>query len=119
MGVEGRNLVDLGQGKLHLLCKRGEVSGRKMPVAILDQVQVLDEQIAPARPLAQERAHIGERRRIDLATFGRARRPATAGCGFIFDSAHNNTTPPIPERCPLSQYTNSRTLHHTQYGSLR
>ena len=38
--------------------------------AVLDQVQVLDQQVAPARPVAEERAHLGEGLRIDLPPFG-------------------------------------------------
>ena len=47
-----------------------------MAVVILDQMQVLDEQIAPARPIDEERLHLLKRLRIDLAALGRARRPA-------------------------------------------
>ena len=53
--------------------------GGQMPVMVLDQMQMLDQEIAPARPVGEQRAHLVERRRIDLAAFGRARRPALAG----------------------------------------
>ena len=81
MGVEGRDLVDFGERELHLLRQRGEMRGREMPVAVLDQVQMLDQQIAPALAIAQQRAHLVERLRIDLAAFGRPPRPAAAAFG--------------------------------------
>jgi hypothetical protein len=43
---------------------------------ILQEVQMLDEQVAPARRLAQQRAQLRERFRIDLATFRRRARLA-------------------------------------------
>jgi hypothetical protein len=54
--------------------------GRQMAAAVLDQVQVLDQEIASARALAQERAHLRKRPRVDLTAFrGAPRPPATAG----------------------------------------
>ena len=53
--------------------------GGEMAVMVLDQMQMLDQEIAPARPVGEQRAHFIERLRIDLAALGRARRPAAAG----------------------------------------
>ena len=61
MRVEGRDLVDLGQRQLHLGGERGEMRGGEMAVMVLDQMQMLDQQIAPARPVGQQRAHLVER----------------------------------------------------------
>ena len=36
-------------------------------VRILDPVQELDQEVAPARRVAEQRAHFGQRLRIDLA----------------------------------------------------
>ena len=52
------------------------MGGGQMAVVVLDQMQVLDQQIAPARPVGQQRAHLRERRGVDLAALRRARRPA-------------------------------------------
>jgi hypothetical protein len=52
MGVEGRDLVDLGERELHLLRQRGEVRGGEITVAVLDEVQMLDQEIAPALAVA-------------------------------------------------------------------
>ena len=53
--------------------------GREMAVAVLDQVQVLDQQVAPALALTQQRAHLVERARVDLAPLRRPARAAPAG----------------------------------------
>ena len=70
MGVEGRDLVDLGLGKAHLVGKCRQMRGRQMAVAVLDQVEMLDQEIAPARPLAEQGAHLLERRILELAALG-------------------------------------------------
>jgi hypothetical protein len=49
-----------------------------MTVTILDQMQMLDQQITPSRPLAEQQAHVLERSRIDLAALGGAPRPSPA-----------------------------------------
>jgi len=54
-----------------------------MAVVILDEVQVLDEQIAPARPINEERLHLFQRLWIDLASLGRARRAAPPDTGRV------------------------------------
>ena len=92
VGVEGRDLVNLGLGQAHLVGERGQMRGREMAVAVLDQVQVLDQQIAPARPVAEQRLHLLERLVVDLPPLGmpaappfaRARMalPARLACGF-------------------------------------
>ena len=48
--------------------------GGEMAVFVLDQMQMLDQQIAPARLVAEQRADFVERLRIDLAAFRRAAR---------------------------------------------
>ena len=52
--------------------------GRQVAVVVLDQMQVFDQQIAPARPVGEQRTHFIERLRIDLAALGGARRAAAA-----------------------------------------
>src|SRR5689334_7345472 len=78
MRVESRDLIDLGQRQPHLLRQSSEMGGREMPVAILNEMQVLDQQIAPALALAKKRADFVVRPRVDLAALRRARRPASA-----------------------------------------
>ena len=79
MRIEGRDLVDFRLRHLHLGGERGEMRGGEMAVMVLDQMQMLDQQVAPARPVGEQRAYLIERRRVDLAALGRARRPAPAG----------------------------------------
>jgi len=79
MGIEGRDLVDLGERELHLLRQGGEMRGREIIVAVLDQMQMLDEEIAPAFAIAEQRPHPPHARRIDLAAFRGARRAAASG----------------------------------------
>src|SRR6266498_3051559 len=73
MCVERRDLVDLGEREPHLLRQRHEMRRGQMAVAVLDQMQMLDQEIAPAWTLLQQRAHFLERARIDLAPFGSSR----------------------------------------------
>ena len=56
MRIEGRDLVDLGLRKLHLGGERREMRGGEVTVAVLDQMQMLDQQIAPARLVAEQAA---------------------------------------------------------------
>ncbi len=79
MRVEGGDLVDFGLCQLHLLRQCCQMRGGQMPVMVLDEMQMLDQQIATARPVGEQRAHLVERRGVDLAALGGARRPAPAG----------------------------------------
>src|SRR5437879_756521 len=55
-----------------------------MTVAILDQVQMLDQQIASPLALAEERTYFFKRARVDLAALWRARRPASTAARVLF-----------------------------------
>src|SRR6267143_424003 len=79
MVVEGRHLVHLGQRQAHFLRQRGEVRSRQVAVAVVDAVQVLDQQVAAAGSIAQQPPHVLEglgvdrsalRRRPDFAFHG-------------------------------------------------
>jgi hypothetical protein len=45
--------------------------GGEITVAVLDQVQILDQEIAPALAVAQQHAHVRERLRFNLPALGR------------------------------------------------
>ena len=64
--VERRGLVDLGHRQAHLVGQRGEVRRADAVPAVLDQVQVLDEEVAVARTVAEQGADLVERGRVDL-----------------------------------------------------
>src|SRR5450759_1385810 len=81
MRIEGRDLVDFGEREFHLQGQRGEMGGGQIAVMVLDQMQVFDQQIAPARLVGEQRAHFLERRGVDLTALGRARRLAAACFG--------------------------------------
>src|SRR3546814_13215641 len=50
-----------------------------MPVAVLDEVQVLDQQVRPSRPVAEQRLHLSQRVAIELPALGGLRRLAASG----------------------------------------
>ena len=74
MCVEGRDLIDLGLRKLHFVRERREVRRRNVAVAILDQMEEFDQEIAPTRAGSKQPLDRGTRTRVDLAaaaaTFG-------------------------------------------------
>src|SRR4029077_1692447 len=78
MSVERRDLVDFGERHFHLGGKRSKMWSRQVSVLILNEVQMLDQEIAPARPFGQERTHFYQRLRIDLTALWRARRATPA-----------------------------------------
>src|SRR5262249_3685136 len=60
-------------------------------VAVLNEMQMLDQQIAPTLAVAEQRAHLVERGRFDLAALGRAARATTSAAEvlvcFVNDAA--------------------------------
>ena len=53
--------------------------GGQVAVMVLDEMQMFDQEIATPRPVGQQRQHLFERLRLDLAALRRARRSAPAG----------------------------------------
>ena len=84
--VEGGHFVDLSHRHLHISRKRDEMRGREMPEAILDLVQVLDEQIAAPWRITEERADVLTRLRIDGATLGCPAHAGALAFAWSFDS---------------------------------
>ena len=66
MGIERGDLVDLDEGEPHLLGQRRQMARVQAAEMVLQQMQVLDQQIAPPLAVAEQCLHLGERRRIDL-----------------------------------------------------
>src|SRR5690348_10621156 len=52
-------------------------------------MEMLDEEVAPARAAAKKGAHLLERTRIDLTALGCARRSAPAACWLVFNERHD------------------------------
>ena len=71
MRVEGRGLEHFGERKLHLVRKGGEMGGGNLVIFVLDQMQMFDQEIAPPRPVAEQKFNFVRGRRIDLAPLGR------------------------------------------------
>src|SRR6185312_11818542 len=70
MGVEGRGFEHLGKRQLHLVGERGQVRGGDLVIAVLDQMQVLDQEVATPRPVAEQCGNLLASLRIDLAPLG-------------------------------------------------
>ena len=71
MRVEGRGLEHFGKRQLHLVGQRREMRRGNLMILVLDQVQMLDQEIAPPRPVAEQKLDLVRRRRVDLAALGR------------------------------------------------
>src|SRR5262245_27667366 len=57
--------------------------GRNLMILVLDQMQVLDQEVAPARPVAKQKLDLVRGRRIDLTALLRRLRPPPALAGVI------------------------------------
>ena len=71
MRVEGRGLEDFGKRQLHFVGKRCKVGGGNLTISVLDQVQMLDQEVAAAWPIAEQTRDLICSHRVDLATLGR------------------------------------------------
>ena len=69
--IERRHLVHLGHRHLQLGGERDEVRRGQVAVAVLNLVEVLDQQIAPPRRVAEQLQHLLERAWIDAASLRR------------------------------------------------
>ena len=72
MMIERRDFVDFGHRQLHLLRERDDVRRGKASEAVLNHVQVFDQQIPAAGGVPEESKHVLTRFRIDAT----ALRPA-------------------------------------------
>ena len=66
MGVERGDLVDLDKGQPHLLGERRQMARMEAAEMVLQQMQVLDQQIAAPLAVAEQGLHLVQGRRIDL-----------------------------------------------------
>ena len=87
MRVESRRLEHLGEGELHDLGERREMAGRDLAKAVLDQVEMLDEEVAAKRPVAEQRLDLGERLWINLPSLRGGLGALSPGAG-VFEVAH-------------------------------
>ena len=64
MGVERGNFIDLDERQPHLLGERGEMARVQAAEVVLQQVKMLDQQIAPPFAVAEQCLNLGERRQM-------------------------------------------------------
>src|SRR3978361_2302863 len=86
MRVEGRGLEHFRERKLHLVGKRGQMGGRYLLVGVLDEVEMLDQQIAPPRPVAEQKGDLFGGLGIDLTPLG-SRFGAPSSLAGMFERA--------------------------------
>src|SRR5215831_1253399 len=71
MGVEGRHLIRSGLRKPYLLTQRTEVAGRNIVVAILNEMQILDQQIVAPGLVPEQLANLFQRLGLKLSALGK------------------------------------------------
>ena len=91
MGIERGDLEDLDGRQRHLLGQRDDLVLADPVVLILDQMQVFDQQVATARPVAQQPADLVQDVGIDNPPLGKGRRVAPARPGV--ERSGNGTIP--------------------------
>ena len=83
MRVEGRGLEHFGKRQLHLVGKRCEMRRGNLVIGVLDQVQMLDQEVAPPRPVAEQKRDLVRGLGIDLAALRRRLGPLPALAGMF------------------------------------
>ena len=67
--VEGRHFVDLGHRHLHFGRERDQMWRRKAPEVVLNQMQILNEEVAAPGRITDERGHLLPRFGVNCPTF--------------------------------------------------
>ena len=83
MRIEGRGLEHFRERKLHLVGKRCEMGRGNLMILVLDKVQMLDQQIAPPRPVTQQERNLFGGLGIDLASLGGRFGPLSSLAGMF------------------------------------
>ncbi len=81
MGVKSCHFVHFGLRNAHFFGQGPDMRRREVAICILDQVQKFDQQIAAARAVAQQNAHLIPCRVFQLASLGRRTAFAAAASG--------------------------------------
>ncbi len=87
MGVEGRGFEHFRERELHLVGERCEMGGGNLVIFVLDQMQMLDQEIAPPRLVAEQEFNLVRSGRIDLASLG-SRLRAPSSLAGMFERAN-------------------------------
>ncbi len=75
--VEGGDFVDLGLGQPHLLGQGPHVTRGQVAVAVLDQMQMFDQEVAAPGAGSEQLAHVGQGLVLDRPALGAPVAPAT------------------------------------------
>src|SRR3954451_15557826 len=67
MRVERGDFIDLDQREAHFARERNKMAGVEALEAVLQEMQVLDQKVAPPRAIGQKSAHIIQRVGLDLS----------------------------------------------------
>ena len=113
MGVEGRDLVSGRLRQTHLLAQRPQMGRGDIMIAVLNQVQIFDQQIGATRLAAQQFLYVLERVVFELASFGKASGPlaradmscrpvrsAAAIWGLLLHAYSHSLRPRPASNCP-------------------
>ena len=109
MVIEGRHLVDFRLRHAHFLREGGKMRRAQPSVTILDEVQVLDKQVAAARRAPQQRLHFGQCGRVDTPPLGRL--PFTFPAGI---RRRDGNGPSVHAGNPCLMCANRCTLAHVE-----
>ena len=83
MRVEGRGLEYFRERQLHFIGERSKVRGGDLMISVLDQMQMLDQEIASARAVTEQLLDLGRSLWIDLTAFRRRFAPPPSLTGMI------------------------------------
>ena len=112
MGVERGDLVDLDKREAHLLGEGRQMARMEAAVMILQQMQMLDQQVAPPLALPEQRLDLVQSCGVDLPAFrmiepappARARMDAAVVLCFQSRRAAISPSPAMREReGPIAQ----------------
>jgi len=87
MRVKGRRLEDLHEGEPHLVGERGKMRSGQLPVCVLNEMEMLDQQIAAARSVAEQHGDLVGGLRVNLSALGRRATPAPS-CAWMLELQH-------------------------------
>ncbi len=83
MGVERRGLEHLRKRQLHLVGKRREMGRGNLMIFVLDEMEMLDQEIALPRPVAEQEFDLVRGGRIDLTPLRRRLGPLASLAGMF------------------------------------
>ena len=83
MRIEGRGFEHFSERQLHLVGKGCEMRRGNLVIGVLDQMQMLDQEVAAPRPVAQQLLNLVGGGGIDLAALGGRLGPLASLAGML------------------------------------